>query len=88
VLRITATNSLFTNFKINDAPNGHITMTKCEKAVLEKITMHSVSKNNNFAYNTDAWGCAYSKNLIFRDSVVTNGDDCAAINGGMSIYRL
>ncbi|CAO3616960.1 unnamed protein product [Mucor hiemalis] len=84
VLRITAKDSVFTNFRILDAPNGHMALTGCDNVVVEKIYIHSVSKTKNFAYNTDAWGCAWSKNLIFRDSVITNGDDCAAINGGVS----
>ncbi|KAG2208446.1 hypothetical protein INT47_010142 [Mucor saturninus] len=84
VFRITAKNSIFRNFRIFNAPNGHMAMTGCNNVVVEKVTMHSVSKTKNYARNTDAWGCAWSDNLIFRDSVITNGDDCAAINGGVS----
>lgn len=84
VFRITAKNSVFRNFRIFNAPNGHMAMTGCNNVVVEKVYMHSVSKTNNFAMNTDAWGCAWSDNLIFRDSTIFNGDDCAAINGGVS----
>lgn len=59
-------------------------MTGCNNVIVEKFTMHSVFKTKNYALNTDAWSCAWSDNLIFRDSVITNGDDCAAINGGVS----
>lgn len=85
VFRITANNSVFRNFRILNAPNGHMAMTGCDNTIVEKVTMNSVSKTKNFAVNTDAWGCAYSNNLIFRDSVIANGDDCTAINGGTNI---
>ncbi|GAA5816257.1 hypothetical protein MFLAVUS_009783 [Mucor flavus] len=84
IFRITAKNSVFRNFRIFNAPNGHMAMTGCNNVVVEKVTMNSISKSKNFAMNTDAWGCAWSDNLIFRDSVIHNGDDCAAINGGVS----
>jgi polygalacturonase len=84
VFRITAKNSVFRNFRILDAPTFHMGLTGCENVIVEKIYMHSVSRNNNFAYNTDAYGVSWSKNMIFRDSHITNGDDCAAINGEVS----
>ncbi|GAA5810961.1 hypothetical protein MFLAVUS_004389 [Mucor flavus] len=84
VFRMTATNSVFRNFRILNAPRFHIAMTNCKNVIVEKITMNSVSKTKNYAMNTDAWACAWSENLIFRDSVIHNGDDCTAINGGVS----
>jgi polygalacturonase len=84
VFRAVAKNSVFRGFRITNAPRFHITMTNCENVVLEKIYLNSVSKTANYAYNTDAWGIAWSKNVTFRDSDVTNGDDCSAINGGKS----
>ncbi|KAG2208459.1 hypothetical protein INT47_010155 [Mucor saturninus] len=82
--RVVAKDSVFRNFKITNSPGYHVGAVGCENVVFEKITMYSVSKTNNYAYNTDAWAVAWSKNVIFRDSEVTNGDDCTAINGEVS----
>ncbi|CAO3673986.1 unnamed protein product [Rhizopus stolonifer] len=84
VLRTTAKNSVFGHFNIIGAPNGHIAVTASEDVVFENIYLRSKSQNKNFARNTDAWGVSWSKNVVFRNSEVTVGDDCTAINGGVT----
>ncbi|RCH82980.1 hypothetical protein CU098_001619, partial [Rhizopus stolonifer] len=84
VLRTTAKNSVFGHFRIIGAPNGHIAVTTSKDVVFENIYLRSRSQNKNFARNTDAWGVAWSKNIVFRNSEVIVGDDCTAINGGVT----
>ncbi|KAG0769266.1 hypothetical protein G6F57_000718 [Rhizopus arrhizus] len=84
VLRTTATNSVFGNFRIINAPRGHIAVTGSDNVVFENIYLRTRSTNSNFARNTDAWGVAWSKNIIFRNSELIVGDDCTAVNAGVT----
>ncbi|KAG0745835.1 hypothetical protein G6F57_005492 [Rhizopus arrhizus] len=84
VLRTTTTNSVFSNFKILNAPRGHIALTGCNNVVFENINLNTRSTNGNFARNTDAWGASHSKNIVFRNSELTVGDDCTAISTTVS----
>jgi polygalacturonase len=52
VFRMTATHSVFRNFKINAAPRAHLALTSCDDVVLEKVTLYTVSKNSNKPKNT------------------------------------
>lgn len=86
VFRVVAKNSVFRNFKITNSPGYHVGAVGCENVLFEKINMHTVSQTSNYAYNTDGWATAWSTNVTFRDSIITNGDDCTAINGSKCLY--
>ncbi|RCH89836.1 hypothetical protein CU098_006083 [Rhizopus stolonifer] len=88
VLRITATSSSFSNFIIKQAPRAHIGITSSTGVTLNKITMNTVSSSSNDAHNTDAVDISNSKNIVWTNSDVTNGDDCLAINGNTSNVTL
>lgn len=85
VLRIKATNSVFGNFKIYNAPRAHMALTSANNVVLENIYLHTVSSSKNPAKNTDALDVSSSSNIVFRNSELNVGDDCTAINGGKCI---
>ncbi|CEG69135.1 hypothetical protein RMATCC62417_05263 [Rhizopus microsporus] len=84
VLRTTSTNSVFSDFKILNAPRGHIAITGADNVIFENVYLNTRSTSKNFARNTDAWGVASSKNIIFRNSQLTVGDDCTAINAAVT----
>ncbi|KAG2211156.1 hypothetical protein INT47_006275 [Mucor saturninus] len=84
VLRIGATNSDFGNFNILNSPRAHLGMTNCDNVVLHNVYLKTVSTNSNLAKNTDALDVSSSKNIIFKDSNLFVGDDCTAINGGVT----
>ncbi|KAG1442294.1 hypothetical protein G6F56_011124 [Rhizopus delemar] len=85
---MSVTNSVFSNFKIINAPRAHMGATNADNLVLENITLKTASTSSKPAKNTDALDISSSKNIIFRNSVLTIGDDCTAINGGVSNVTL
>ncbi|KAI8367743.1 pectin lyase fold/virulence factor [Blakeslea trispora] len=89
VLRMTVSGgSTFANFQILQAPRAHIGVTRCDGVTLDRITMRTVSASGNDAHNTDAVDISNSKNVNWTNSVVTNGDDCMAINGSTSNVKV
>ncbi|CAO3663978.1 unnamed protein product [Rhizopus stolonifer] len=88
VLRIKATNSNFDNFSIINAPRAHLGVTSSSNVVLQSITLNTASTSSNLAKNTDALDVSSSSGIIFKNSVLTVGDDCTAINGGVSNITL
>ncbi|GAA5807979.1 hypothetical protein MFLAVUS_001360 [Mucor flavus] len=84
VLRIGATNSDFGNFNILNSPRAHMGMTNSDNVVLHNVYLKTISANSNLPKNTDALDISSSKNIIFKDSNLFVGDDCTAINGGVS----
>jgi polygalacturonase len=84
VLRISADNSVFSNFKIINSPRAHIGITSANNVVLEHVTLNTKSSSSKPAKNTDALDVSSSKDIIFRHSTLEVGDDCTAINGGNS----
>ncbi|KAI8878859.1 glycoside hydrolase family 28 protein [Backusella circina FSU 941] len=88
VLRISADNSVFSNFKIINSPRAHIGITSATNVVLEHVTLNTKSSSSKPAKNTDALDVSSSKDIIFRHSQLTVGDDCTAINGGVTNITL
>ncbi|KAG0762657.1 hypothetical protein G6F57_007000 [Rhizopus arrhizus] len=88
VLRIKATNSNFGSFSIINAPRAHIGVTSSSNVVLQSITLNTASTSSKAAKNTDALDVSSSSGIIFKNSVLTVGDDCTAINGGVSNITL
>jgi galacturan 1,4-alpha-galacturonidase len=52
VFRMTATHSVFRDFKITSAPRAHMALTSSDDVVLEKVVLYTVSKNSNPPKNT------------------------------------
>ncbi|RCH79431.1 hypothetical protein CU097_001107, partial [Rhizopus azygosporus] len=84
VFSATAKNSVLGNFRIINAPRGHISDVGSENVVYENIYLRTRSTNSNFHRNTDAWGTAWSKNIILRNSEFIVGDDCTAVSTGVT----
>lgn len=52
VFRMTATHSVFRDFKITSAPRAHMALTSSDDVVLEKVVLYTVSSNSNAPKNT------------------------------------
>ncbi|CAO3703077.1 unnamed protein product [Rhizopus stolonifer] len=82
---ISSNASSFGNFSIVNSPRAHVRITGSDDILIHDITLHTASSNICYLpKNTDALQIASSKNIVFKDSFLSVGDDCAAINGGTS----
>ncbi|KAG0738329.1 hypothetical protein G6F57_006223 [Rhizopus arrhizus] len=88
VLRMMVTNSVFSNFNIINSPRAHMGATNSNNLVIENVNLKTASKSSKPAKNTDALDISSSSNIIFRNSVLNVGDDCTAINGGVTNVTL
>ncbi|KAG0746179.1 hypothetical protein G6F57_008481 [Rhizopus arrhizus] len=88
VLRLSLTNSNVGYFTIINSPRAHLGVTNSNDLVLTNITLNTASTSDNEAKNTDALDVSSSSGIIFKDSTLTIGDDCTAINGGVTNITL
>ncbi|KAI8139165.1 pectin lyase fold/virulence factor [Fennellomyces sp. T-0311] len=80
-----ASNSYFGGFKINKAPRSHFSVNNCDNVLFEKISIDTVSDDAELdAHNTDAFDVSDSVDITIRASTIINGDDCIAVNGGVT----
>ncbi|KAI9289451.1 pectin lyase fold/virulence factor [Umbelopsis sp. AD052] len=84
VLAIHTTNSVFSGFKITQAPRAHFSVNAAKNTVLENLTINTVSTSSNPAKNTDAFDVSSSSGIVIRGSNINNGDDCLAVNSGVT----
>ncbi|KAI9031612.1 pectin lyase fold/virulence factor [Phycomyces nitens] len=85
VFKPKATNSYFGGFTIKQAPRAHFSINGCSNTIFENLTINTVSSNSNYpAKNTDAFDVSGSTGITIRNSNIVNGDDCIAVNGGVS----
>ncbi|KAG1243674.1 hypothetical protein G6F68_015741 [Rhizopus microsporus] len=75
VLRLSVTNSVFSNFNIINAPRAHMGVTNAKNLVIEGVTLNTASKSSKPPKNTDALDISSSSGIIFRNSVLNIGDD-------------
>ncbi|KAG0741375.1 hypothetical protein G6F57_001115 [Rhizopus arrhizus] len=88
VLRFALTDSKVSGIKIVNAPRAHLGVTNCENFVLDNITLKTASTSSKLAKNTDALDVSSSSGIVFQNSELTVGDDCLAINGGVTNITL
>ncbi|CAO3675618.1 unnamed protein product [Umbelopsis ramanniana] len=84
VLAIHTTNSVFSGFKIVQAPRAHFSVSSAKNTVLENLYINTVSTSSNPAKNTDAFDVSSSSGIIIQGSNIYNGDDCLAVNSGVT----
>ncbi|KAG0734746.1 hypothetical protein G6F62_007582 [Rhizopus arrhizus] len=88
VLRFGLTNSKVSGINIVNAPRAHMGVTNSQNLILDNITLKTASTSSNLAKNTDALDVSSSQGIIFQNSHLTVGDDCLAINGGVTNITL
>jgi polygalacturonase len=75
---------VFSGFKITQAPRAHFSVSGAQNTVLENLYINTVSTSSNPAKNTDAFDVSSSSGIIIQGSNIYNGDDCLAVNSGVS----
>ncbi|KAG0750550.1 hypothetical protein G6F61_000675 [Rhizopus arrhizus] len=88
VFRFSLTNSKVSGINIINAPRAHLGVTNSQNLVLDNITLKTVSTSKNLAKNTDALDVSSSQGIIFQNSHLTVGDDCLAVNAGVTNITL
>ncbi|KAG1440361.1 hypothetical protein G6F56_011957 [Rhizopus delemar] len=88
VLRLAATNSKVSYISIINSPRAHLGVTNSKNLVLDHITLKTKSTSSKLAKNTDALDVSSSSGIVFQNSELTVGDDCLAINGGVTNITL
>ncbi|KAI9015730.1 pectin lyase fold/virulence factor [Phycomyces nitens] len=85
LFKIKATNSYFGGFHVKQAPRAHFSVNGSKNLTIENLSLNTVSKNaNKPAKNTDAFDVSGASDIIIRNSNIVNGDDCIAVNGGVT----
>ncbi|KAG2182018.1 hypothetical protein INT43_006944 [Umbelopsis isabellina] len=84
VLSTQTSNSYFGGFKIIQAPRAHMSINGAKNTVYDGLSFHTVSTSSNLAKNTDAFDVSSSSGIIIQNSNVVNGDDCLAVNSGVT----
>ncbi|KAG0946864.1 hypothetical protein G6F57_005602 [Rhizopus arrhizus] len=88
VIRFALTNSKVSHFNIVNSPRAHMGVTNSKNLVLDNITLKTASTSSKLAKNTDALDVSSSEGIVFQNSQLTVGDDCLAINGGVTNITL
>lgn len=73
-----ATDVLVENISMINGPEWHNLISESSKVIFQNITINAVSTSSNTAKNTDGWNIYRSDNIIIKDSVIKNGDDCVS----------
>ncbi|KAG1539145.1 hypothetical protein G6F49_012434 [Rhizopus delemar] len=82
---VSANDSSFGSFRIVNAPRAHMRIKNSNNILVHNVTFHTASSNICYLpKNTDALQITQSSNIVFKDSYLTVGDDCTAINGGVT----
>ncbi|RCI06679.1 hypothetical protein CU098_013794, partial [Rhizopus stolonifer] len=83
-LYMVADNSVFKNFGIESSPRYHMELSESKNVTIEGINIHTVSSSSNVPHNTDALDVYNSVDITFRDTVITNGDDCLSLKNNIT----
>jgi len=87
VIRLQLTgNSKISNITISNSPAQHISVSGCNGCVFSHVNVNVDKSRLNSgaaAKNTDGFDVGNSANVQILDSVINNGDDCVAVNGGV-----
>ncbi|KAJ7863468.1 glycoside hydrolase family 28 protein [Mycena olivaceomarginata] len=73
-----ATNVLVQNIKMINSPNWFNLVNEGKNVMYSDITITATSTSSNSAGNTDGWDTYRSDNVVIKDSVINNGDDCVS----------
>ncbi|XP_050909442.1 probable polygalacturonase At3g15720 [Lathyrus oleraceus] len=67
-----------------DSPKNHMSISSCKKVFISNLKMIAPEDSPN----TDGIDIADSSNVIIKDSSITTGDDCVAVNTGSSFINI
>jgi len=78
--------SKISNISVTNSPAQHISVNGCNGCVFSNVHVtvdSSRLKSGKVAKNTDGYDVGSSTGVRITGSVINNGDDCVAINGGV-----
>ncbi|KAJ7872121.1 pectin lyase fold/virulence factor [Mycena olivaceomarginata] len=73
-----ASASFHINIKMINSPNWFNLVNEGKNVTYSDITITATSTSSNSAGNTDGWDTYRSDNVVIKDSVINNGDDCVS----------
>lgn len=82
-----ATGAVVKNVKVTNGPNWAILINESKNVTFDGITISAKSSNSNPAKNTDGWDLYRSDQIVLKNSVVNNGDDCVSFKPSEHIFR-
>lgn len=59
--------------------NDPVQVNEAKNVVYNNITIDTFTTNANAAHNTDGWDIYRSDNIVIKNSVINNGDDCVSL---------
>ena len=70
----------FTSQNINlvNSPEWTNLVHTSKRITYAKVNISAVSNSSNRAQNTDGWDTYRSDQVVIRDSIINNGDDCVS----------
>ncbi|XP_060517956.1 uncharacterized protein LOC132696879 [Cylas formicarius] len=84
LMRLVAQNTNFQGFKIKNCPQRCISINGSNNTVISNFTIDNQDGVGK-AKNTDGFDVSSSSGITIKDTIVTNQDDCVAINSGSDI---
>ncbi|KAK7062862.1 hypothetical protein VNI00_000358 [Paramarasmius palmivorus] len=73
-----ATNVVVKDISMINGPNWFNLVNEGRNVTYSNITITAESTNDNDPKNTDGWDTYRSDNVVIKDSVIVNGDDCVS----------
>ncbi|KAJ7646204.1 glycoside hydrolase family 28 protein [Mycena rosella] len=73
-----ATNVLVSNIKMVNSPEWFNLVNEGKNVTFDGVTLNAASTSSNGADNTDGWDIYRSDQVVIKNSVINNGDDCVS----------
>ncbi|KAJ7037716.1 glycoside hydrolase family 28 protein [Mycena alexandri] len=73
-----ATNVLVQNIKMLNSPEWFNLVNEGKNVTYSNITINAASTSSHGASNTDGWDVYRSDQVVIKNSVINNGDDCVS----------
>ncbi|KAL0079946.1 glycoside hydrolase family 28 protein [Phycomyces blakesleeanus] len=73
-----------TDLKVEDvsfaqAPFWHLFVRDAQDVIFDRINIRSVTNSTFPTHNSDGWDLFRSSNVVIKNSVIVNGDDCVSL---------
>ncbi|KII95596.1 glycoside hydrolase family 28 protein [Plicaturopsis crispa FD-325 SS-3] len=72
------TNVTVENVQMVNGPGWSNFVNAAQDVTYDNITINAASTSDNVAKNTDGWDIYRSDNVVLKNSVINNGDDCVS----------
>ncbi|KAK7001848.1 putative exopolygalacturonase X [Favolaschia claudopus] len=73
-----ATNVVVQNIKMINSPMWFNFVNEGKNVTFSNVSLNAKSTSSHGAANTDGWDTYRSDNVVIKDSVINNGDDCVS----------